>query len=392
MYIAIHCVCIKMFFLYLQQRSRNAEVYKSESSTRLYVKHGKLEDEIVDVIVNPTTHDISLSSNPVSYAIGKMAGPALQVACKQLSDLIVDQNTNVLTKASGQLRSKKVLHVYTPIKDESHQATHGIRPIIFSVVLEALKTVELNGLKSVAFPLLGFGYCTDDRAIPMLEAALKFGEGNPQYLSEIRVITENQHHYEELFACYCQTKTQYCDFRESLATSDKENDFLEVQPTCRMIQSCKFPTLQPWHISDLTALNGHSLVLTTCSTTFMKCDLIIQEVKRILNENIYTEIIHEEGISLLIHSEFASIENMIGEFGITVNIDKKERQVILSGEKSKVKQAQSEVLKLLTTLQRAITTLNHYEWRRTNENLVLQYPEEISIRLEMEYSKVSHNN
>ena len=321
-----------------------------------------------------------------------MAGPALQIACTQLSDLIVDQKTNILTKASGQLRSKKVLHVYTPIKEESHQAAHGVRPIIFSVVLEALKTVEQNGLKSVAFPLLGFGYCIDDRAIPMLEAALKFGESSPQYLSEIRVTTESQQHYKELFACYSKKKAQYCDFSESLATKDKENEFLEVQPTCRIVQSCKLQFLQPWHISDLTTLNGCSLILTTCSTTLMKCDLIIQEVKRMLNEQIYTEIIHEEEISQLIHSEFTFIENIIGEFGITVNIDKEQRQIILSGEESKVKQAQSEVSKLLTTLQRAITTFKHYEWRRTNENLSLQYPEEISIRLEMEHSKVSHSN
>ena len=93
--------------------------------------------------MNPTTQDVNLSSNAVSQAIGKMAGPSLQALCTQLMDnhLTVTESNSILTKASGQLHSKK-LHVYTPMKHESHDTQMDIKSVISSVVLEALETVE----------------------------------------------------------------------------------------------------------------------------------------------------------------------------------------------------------------------------------------------------------
>ena len=110
-------------------KTTQGEVGKPTLTTRLYIKQGNIEDEVVDVIVNPSTHDVNLTSNPVSQAISKMAGPSLQAVCTQLMDnhLTVSENKSIFTKSSGHLRSKKLLHVYTPMKHESHDTQMNIQ-------------------------------------------------------------------------------------------------------------------------------------------------------------------------------------------------------------------------------------------------------------------------
>lgn len=364
-------------------KTTQGEVGKPTLTTRLYIKQGNIEDEVVDVIVNPSTHDVNLTSNPVSQAISKMAGPSLQAVCTQLMDnhLTVSENKSIFTKSSGHLRSKKLLHVYAPTKHESHDTQMNIQSVISSVVLEALQAVEDKGFQTVSFPLLGFGYPVEERVIAMLEAVLKFGENSPQCISEIRFVVQEQLHFEQAFACYSKVKAE----RFSI-TQGEESEFLEVQPRSRMMSSRKSHLFQPWHETDLKSLDGCNAIISMCGTTLEQCNWIIQEIEGILKDKLITETIQEEHIGQLIHSEYTYIESKVRELEVAISIDMKCKQITLSGEESTVRRAQAEVSKMLSTVQHSDT--NH-EWERVNEGTILKYPKEVSVRLEIALSKVS---
>ena len=105
-----------------------------------------------------------------------------------------------------------------------------------------------------------------------------------------------------------------------------------------------------------------------------------------LKDKLVTEIIQEEHIRRLIHSEYTYIKSKVRELGVTIDIDVKCKKITLSGEESMVRRAQAEASKILSTVEHANT--NH-EWERVNEATILKYPKEVSVRLEIALSKVS---
>lgn len=359
-------------------------------STRLHIIHGSIEEENVDVIINPTTHDVDLSSNPVSQAISEKAGLRLRTICHQHSEsgVVLSEKNSLFTIASGQLRCKKVLHVYTPTKCQSQTELNSV---IHSVVLDALNRVEKEGYRSVSLPLLGYNFPVEGRTMAVIKAALKFGESAPLSLKEIRLVVLDRCHYEGVCSCFIAHKSEYSSHCSNSALEVEEGDdcVLEVQPRSRMASKHTYRSLQPWDVADLKRLEDNAALIKVYSVIPGHDSWVIQEIESKVTEELITEFIYNNHIPQLISSEVADINRNLCELGVAIDLKKAEKEIMLSGQKDAVREAQTVVMKMLDSLQHANMMLNQIVWQRATESDIQLYPKEVGIRLEMAKVKVS---
>lgn len=358
-------------------------------STQLHLYHGCIEEESVDVIVNPTTHDLDLSSNPDSQAICKKAGLRLQVLCHQLSESgkAVNENNSVFTEASGQLRCKKVLHVYTPTKCQSQIDTNDVNSVLRSSVLDALNRTEEEGYKSLSLPLLGHEYPMESRIRAVIEASLKFGEGMPSSVSEIRLVVRDKCLYDEVCSCFAALKEEYCGHCSKFACEEKY--VLELQPRSRVVSKQAYQSVQPWNAVDLKMLENNDAVIEVYSVVSVHCSWVIQDIESKVRNELTTQCIQNDHVQQLIESDLVSLKDTLGNLGVAIDMKKEEKKIILSGEKNKVWEAQAAVMKLLNSLQHANLMLNQFVWQRDTDGCIQLYPKEVSLRLEMAQIQVS---
>ena len=357
-------------------------------STRLFMQHGNIEDEKVDVIVNPTTHNADLSSNAVSRAISKKAGKGLQALCCQLSEngVVLNEKNSVFTKASGQLHCKKVLHVYTPIKDPAQTDDNDVNSIVQSVALDALSRTEKEGYKSMALPLLGFGYPVEGRAMAVIKACLEFGQSVPLSMNQIILVVSNECHFEKVCSCLTALKGD----SSALEEGERENYVLEVRPHSQMASKHVFRTLQPWTVADLKTLENKDAVVKAYSVFPEQSHLVIQEIESNVMSELITDCIDDDFIQHLIASEEVDITHCLSELGVVIDWKKEKKKILLSGEKNKVREAQTVVTKILNSLRHASMMLNQVVWQKESENDIQLYPKDVSSRLEMALIKVSN--
>lgn len=363
---------------------------KHQLSTRLCLCHGCIEEESVDVIVNPTTRDFDLSGNPDSQAIGKKAGLRLQMLCSQLSEngKVVNENNGVFTDASGQLRCQRVLHVYTPTKCQSQTDNEDVNSI-YSAVLDAFNQTEKEGHKSLSLPLLGYDCPVERRTRAMIEASLKFGEGVPSSVKEIRLLVRDKCLYEEVCSCFTVLKEGYCDPSKFTLEVEEDQYVLELQPRSRMVS--KQQNVQPWNAVDLKTLENNDAVVEVYSVVPDYGSWVIQDMESRVRDELTTQYVQNDHIQHLIVSDLDVLNHALGHLGISINVKKEEKEIILSGEKKSVWEAQAAVMKLLNSLQHANLMLNQFVWQRKTDDGVQLYPKEVSIRLEMAQIQVSIN-
>lgn len=370
----------------LQMQDKTVDNYML--STQLRLHHGCIEEEIVDVIVNPTTHDLDLSSTPESQAICKKGGLRLQVLCHQLSESgkVVNENNSVFTEASGQLRCKKVLHIYTPTKCESH---NDVNSVMRSSVLDALNRTEEEGYKSLSLPLLGHEYPVESRTRAVIEASLKFGDGIPSSVNEIRLVVRDKCLYDEACSCFAALKEKYCGHCSNFALEEEEDKYvLELQPRSRVVSKQAYQSVQPWNAVDLKMLENNDAVIEVYSTSDHG-SWVIQEIESKVRNELTTQCIQNDHVQQLIESDLVSVKDTLGNLGVAIDVKKEEKKIILSGEKNKVWEAQAAVMKLLNSLQHANLMLNQFVWQRETDDCIQLYPKEVSLRLEMAQIQVS---
>lgn len=354
-----------------------------EMSTQLILRHGNIEDECVDVIVNPTTADIDLSSNRVSQAISKKAGEGLQAFCSQLraSGVVISENNSMFTKASGQLRCKKVLHIYTP---KCQLQSERVNSMILSVVLDALAKAEKGGYRSLALPLIGYGYPVEDRAKAIIEASLEFGQSAPVCLREIVFVVSDKNHFDSVSA-YFKARHNISDQKQE----ETKDCVLELQCRSRMISTHVYQGLYPWNVTDLSILENSNALIKVFSILPEQSDLVMQEIESKLMKELITECIHDNHIKHLIASDVADLHQTINMLGVSIVLKREENKIMLSGERNRVRDAQTHVLKVLSTLQYVTSAATNVMWQREAEGGIHPFPNEINSRLETALIKVS---
>ena len=353
-------------------------------STQLIVRRGSIEDECADVIVNQTTADMDLTSNRVSQAISKKAGEGLEVFCSQLRDsgVAISENNGMFTKASGQLRCKKILHIYTPNKCPVQ--SENIHSLLFSVLLDALTQAEKGGYRSLSLPLIGYGYPVEDRAKAIIEAYLEFGRSAPVSLRDIALVILDKHHFDSVAAYLTALKARHNSlYHISVQRHDERNVYiLELRSCSHIISKHVYQGLHPWNVSDLNVLGKSSAIIKVFSIIPQQSDLVIQEIESKVMKELITECIDDGPIKQLIASEVADLCQTINMLGVSIVVKREENKIVLSGERNTVRDAQTHVLKVLSTLQCANAAVNNVMWQRETESGIDPFPKELSSRLE----------
>ena len=104
----------------------------------------------VDAIVNPTNEEM-VGYGGVDFAVHQAAGPRLDAACRALAPLVQGEAKITLGYA---LPCRYVIHTVGPIWEGGSK---GEAAILRSCYRESLKLALLQGVESVAFPLISSG-------------------------------------------------------------------------------------------------------------------------------------------------------------------------------------------------------------------------------------------
>ena len=331
------------------------------------------------MIINPIGPDSDPSKNPLQQLVSKGAGEALQALCSQLLEngVIVNDKMCVFTKASGQLRCKKVLHVCNPEEKNSSSTLH-------SVVLSALKQTENEKYKSLCMPVFGFGMPLEKRTTTIIEACVEFGESNPDSLKKIILLANDRDSYDK--ACVCLANVKAASHFQSDHKVQRGLNFMDLEYWTHV--PCKQRSFQPWDTVDFAMLQNKDAVIDIYCSAKKQGDMIINDIESRVSKQIVVDSIDDDSIPRLIASEVMDIRKKIRTLGVGMELSRERSRITLSGEKARVGDAKAHIVKVLGNLKHARSLLNEVVWQRQGSSGLQSIHMEISCRLEMARMKV----
>ena len=149
-----------------------------------------IEDDILTLTVAGLVHPTDTNLH-VNLALAAKAGPTLQQACSDIG--WCDVGAAVVTDA-GEMAVEKIIHAVGPRWGEGSE-----RGKLANVMLQCLRLVEQNKLKSVAIPSIStgiLGYPVENCAKTMLAQIIDFTFDTPRYLRTIIVCLDNSAAYQ----------------------------------------------------------------------------------------------------------------------------------------------------------------------------------------------------
>ena len=342
---------------------------------------------------------MNLSSNAVSKAIVRKAGPKLQSVCRQLLDsgLSLGDGNIAVTTACGQLHCKKVFHAYVPVRSAASRTTIDRKSLIEKIVTGCLQKTAEHNLQSVSFPAFGIGaggYSIAETAEPMLKAMQTFGKTNPKSVKTIRIMILDQGHYQEFHDYFCKffnkdpaevTQAGH-GFLHSIGSSIKASLGMghHEKGVCVELQSRKgVASLASWAYYS-HALSNPVALFTIYAASPQTCKKIGEEIREAIRERSVTETIKEETeqMEFLIEDDNQEIRDIERKLGVVIRLMPTIKEIRISGEQASVSQAQMRILGLLREVESAQKNLNVYEWKSEDDGDFESYPPEASVRLE----------
>ena len=352
---------------------------------------------------------MNLSSNAVSKAIVRKAGPKLQSVCHQLVDsgLSLEKGNIAVTTACGQLHCKKVFHAYVPVRSAASRAAIEPKTLIEKIVTGCLQKTTEHNLQSVSFPAFGIGaggYSIAETAEPMLKAIQTFGKANPKSVKTIRIVILDQSHYQEFHDYFCKffkkdpaevTQAGH-GFLHSIGSSIKaslgmghheKGICVELQSPKGVVSVQRTAALTSWAYHSHTLSNPVAL-FTIYAASPQTCEQIGEKIRDAIRERSVTETIKEaEQIEFLIEDDIQEIYRLREKLGVVIKLMPAIKEIAISGEKASVSQAQMKIVGILREVESAQKSLNLYEWQSDDDGDFEAYPPEASVRLERAYIK-----
>ena len=344
-------------------------------TTVLHINCG-IEDENFDVILNPISASPDTLQTPLLQLLSQKDGESLQILCSQLVEggVTVNEKMRVFTKGIGQLRCKKILHVFNPNSSDD----------LHLVVLNALNQAEQQQYKSLCMPLFGCGIPLEEMTITIIQACVEFGQRDPEYLKRIVLVVNDKSSYESVCMCLAEVKGR-CRGQSDCAV-DKAVNFMDLQYWALL--PSKRRSLQPWDTVDFHTLENKDAVVNVYCCMAKQGNKIVAEIESRVMKDLVTDHVDDDHIQSLIASEVIDVKNKVRMLGVGMKFFRGKGRVTLSGDKSKVKDAKSYIVKVLSSLRHAKSLLNQIVWQRETDSGLEMIHEEISCRLENARIKV----
>jgi O-acetyl-ADP-ribose deacetylase (regulator of RNase III) len=382
-----------------------ADKPKQGASLLLGIFRVNIADETTDVIVNTTTEDMNLSISAVSKAILKIAGPKLQMMCKQLVDsgMKLEHGQTVVMNATGGLRCKKIIQAYVPLRHVATSSQIDHFQLIQGIVTDCLKKVDAEGLKSITFPAFGFGqggYMVHEVADPILTAIKEFSQTNPTSLKTIRIAIFDEDHHQKFYNYFCK----FFDYDPSLASPISPGVFQTLKgyldlgssrDDCIMLNEtapgrAQLSSPSPlWAISRAVGSSNPVAVFQIYAASDQKCN----EIEKLLRDDIKQRVVTRKLENFLIgdymiEDDMEDIQKFEDQFGVEVKIMMQEKEIQISGEAAKVFDATLKIKDLVIEIEKAILELRLYEWQWMNDDGTIEaYQYEASVKLERAFRK-----
>ena len=379
---------------------------KQGSSLLLGVFKVNIADETTDVIVNTTTEDMNLSASAVSKAILKMAGPKLQMMCKQLVDsgMKLEHGQTVVMNATGGLRCKKIIQAYVPIRQVATSSHIDHFHLIDKIVTDCLKKADAEGLKSITFPAFGFGkggYEVREVADPILEAIKEFSQTNPASLKTVRIAIFDQDHHQKFYDYFCKffdydpsltsptSPGVFQTLKGKLGLGSSRDDYIELNQSTPG-KRAQLPTASPlWAVSRAVRSSNPIAVFQIYAASDQKCN----EIERLLKEDIERRAVTKKLENFLIcdymiEDDMEDIQKFEDQFGVEVKLLMQEKEIQISGESAKVTEATLKIKDLVVEIERAESELRLFEWQWEDDDGTIEvYQYEASVKLERAFRK-----
>ena len=369
-------------------------------STLLSIVQGNIAEERSDIIVNTTTEDMMLNKSAVSKAIAEKAGEELQKTCRQLFEngMRLEHGQIVLTPAPGKLHCKKLIHAHVPHRGSMAKSSSHHYQLIDKIVTDCLQKAESSQMQSISFPAFGLGgggYAVDQVAEPMLKAFKKFGQTHPQSVKSIRVVIYDQDLYKLFNEFYCKffgrssadPPPPQSIFSRILGSSQKPDNSQELQ-TSALAPVRRTSGAPPLWVLSRSVPNS-VVVFQIFAASDAQCNRIEQQLRDLICEKSTSkEIEDNEVIEHLLEDDFRDIVQIGDQLGVQVRVFPRIKQIRISGEKSKVTEAYSDIQRILHDVEKSKTELISFEWQSEDDDGMYEpYPPEANIWIERAHGR-----
>jgi O-acetyl-ADP-ribose deacetylase (regulator of RNase III) len=143
-------------------------------NSKIRLIQGDITESNTEVIVNAANAQLILGGG-VAGAIRRKGGPQIQKECDKIGGTFVG---GAVITTGGELKAKFVIHAVGPQMGEGNEDEK-----LRNAVINSLKLMEENELKSISFPAIStgiFGYPIERCSEVMISAAKEFLTGKTQ--------------------------------------------------------------------------------------------------------------------------------------------------------------------------------------------------------------------
>ncbi|MFX0011329.1 MAG: macro domain-containing protein [Candidatus Hermodarchaeota archaeon] len=143
-------------------------------NSKIKLVQGDITELDTEVIVNAANTQLILGGG-VAGAIRRKGGPTIQEACNKIGGTFVG---GAVITTGGNLKAKHVIHAVGPRMGEKDEDTK-----LRNAVINSLKLMDQNGLKTIAFPAIStgiFGYPIERCSKVMISTVKEYLSGDTQ--------------------------------------------------------------------------------------------------------------------------------------------------------------------------------------------------------------------
>ena len=143
-------------------------------NAKIKLAKGDITELDTDAIVNAANAQLILGGG-VAGAIRRKGGPEIQEECNKIGGTFVG---GAVITTGGNLKAKHVIHAVGPRMGEGKEDTK-----LRNAVINSLKLMDQNGLKTIAFPAIStgiFGYPIERCSKVMISTVKEYLSGDTQ--------------------------------------------------------------------------------------------------------------------------------------------------------------------------------------------------------------------
>ena len=298
---------------------------------------GDITNDDSDVIVNTTQSFASLQLPPIAQL--QKAGVAMQ----QSHQMYIEQHKQLaegnicVTQPTGQLKCKLIFHIVVP-----HIKKHSK---INQTVTSCLKQAESNELMSIAIPAIGIEELSCDPKVVahgMYEAVIGFGETQPIFLQQVRIIILKQDKYQIFVKKFNELYT-------GKVSSSQTNVLTKCMSLFKKPFTSKKSGTVPAHYS-IPKVSAVQITIYAMSSSAVQ--MAEKRLKNIIHQQFTSLSIKNECIFSLKQDQISKLTQKAAENHLMIRINPELSHIQIKGRKENAQTLETTVKEMLHSVEK----------------------------------------